>query len=255
MKKLLSFAVIAVFTIALAVGCSKPAAGGDAVKMKDGTYKATYSHLDGKGWKPAITIEVKDGKIVKADYDYFNLDGKRKSQDADYNTRMKAKSGVGPAEYVVKFNESLVKNQAADKIDAVAGATSSHKHAVALAKAAIEAAAKGDTKEVILPTNDTYTAKGATDERGWTPQVSITFENDKITKVVLEELDKDGKKKSENAEYNTNMKAKSGVSFKEAAETLSKKYLETGKADTVAGATSTSSKFAELVEKAKAMRK
>lgn len=256
MKKLLSFAVIAVFIVAFAAGCGSKTTGGDTAKMKDGTYKAEYSHLDGKGWKPAMTIEVKDGKIVKADFDYYKPDGSRKSKDENYNKLMKDKVKTNPAEYVVKFNESLVKNQAADKIDAVSGATHSHEFAVALAKAAMEAAAKGDTKTVVLPMNDTYTATEKDfDSHGWKASVSLTFENDKLTKVVMEEVDKDGKKKSENADYNAQMKAASKVSAKEAMEKLAATYLSSQKVDTVAGATGESTKFKALVEQAAAMRK
>lgn len=38
--------------------------------MTDGTYKLEEKNFDDKGWKGFMSIEVKDGKITKANYDY-----------------------------------------------------------------------------------------------------------------------------------------------------------------------------------------
>ncbi|HHT6778902.1 TPA: FMN-binding protein, partial [Listeria monocytogenes] len=79
--------------------------------MTDGTYKLEEKNFDDKGWKGFMSIEVKDGKITKANYDYEDKDGKLKSDDADYEKNMKAKSGTGPKEYIPALNKSLVEKQ------------------------------------------------------------------------------------------------------------------------------------------------
>ncbi|MBL4935236.1 FMN-binding protein [Clostridium sp. YIM B02515] len=267
MKKVLTLTIVAAMSISVLAGCSKaaPAANNNtntnsnttaaAGNLKDGKYSAAFDHIDGKGWKPFLEIEVKGGKIEKANFNYKSPDGKLKTDDANYEKSMKAKNGLGPVEYVPKINEAFVKKQAAE-IDTVTGATHSVENAKALAKALLEKAAKGDTSETVIQMNDTYTATAKDfDERGWKPQVSVTYKDGKITSVVYEELNKEGKKKTEDTQYNTQMKAASKVSMKEAAETLGKKYLETGKVDTVAGATTTSKNFADLVQKAIDSRK
>lgn len=261
MKKVLTLTIAAAMSLTILAGCSKPASttgnSSEGAKYKDGKYSATYNYMDGKGWKPFLEVEIKDGKIAKATFDYKNAKGDLKSKDADYQKNMSAKVKIGPADYVPKINEALVKKQGAE-IDTITGATHSVENAKALATALLAKAAKGDTSETKLEMNDTYTAKAkAADERGWTPQVSITYKDGKITSVVYDELDKDGKKKSENTEYNTQMKAasKNGMDMKTAAETLGKKYVETGKVEAVSGATGTTKNFTELVEAAKTMRK
>ncbi|MCB2828615.1 FMN-binding protein, partial [Listeria monocytogenes] len=91
----------------------------------DGTYKLEETNFDDKGWKGVMSIEVKDGKITNANYDYKNKDGKLKSEDADYEKAMKDQVGTGPQEYLKQLSESLVKNQAAASVEVVSGATHS----------------------------------------------------------------------------------------------------------------------------------
>jgi major membrane immunogen (membrane-anchored lipoprotein) len=104
--------------------------------------------------------------------------------------------------------------------------------------------------------NGTFKAEAKDfDERGWKAYVEVTYEAGKLTKVDMDELSKDGKKKSEDTGYNDQMKKVGGVSVAEAYEKLEKAYVETGKADVVAGATGTSSAFKALVEEAVAQAK
>jgi sex pheromone cAD1 len=103
--------------------------------------------------------------------------------------------------------------------------------------------------------NGTFKAEAdKADDYGWKAYVELTYENGKLTKVDADEL-KDGKRKTEDAGYNDAMKAKTKITVTEAYEQLEKTYLETGKADVVAGATQTSNTFKTLVEKAAAQVK
>lgn len=63
--------------------------------MIDGIYKLEEKNFDDKGWKGFMLIEVKDGKIIKVNYDYKNKDGKLKFEDVDYEKVMKDKVGIG----------------------------------------------------------------------------------------------------------------------------------------------------------------
>ena len=124
-----------------------PAADG----LKDGTYKAAYDNFDSHGWKATVQIDVKDGKIAACTFDYVNKDGKLKTQDADYNSSMKAQNGTSPAEYSPKLAQSLVDAQDIAKVDSVTGATSSSNNFKTLAAAALEKAKTGDTSETAVP--------------------------------------------------------------------------------------------------------
>ncbi|MCB2669387.1 FMN-binding protein, partial [Listeria monocytogenes] len=56
---------------------------------------------------------------------YVDKDGKLKSDDADYEKNMKAKSRNGPKEYIPALNKSLVEKQDVAAVDTVSGSTNS----------------------------------------------------------------------------------------------------------------------------------
>lgn len=118
-----------------------------ASELKDGTYKLV-SEADQRGWHVEFTIEVKDGKVTKSDYDNFNADGKRKSEDAEYEKQMKDKVKTGPAEYFKAYNDGFVEKQNPADVEVVAGATHAHTAFVEYANQLLAAAAKGDTTEI-----------------------------------------------------------------------------------------------------------
>lgn len=97
------------------------------------------------------------------------------------------------------------------------------------------------------------TAEGEVDERGWQPVVTITKDGDKIATVDFDYVNKDGAKKSEDAEYNKNMAEKAGTDVKTAIETLEAQLIEKQDVtaiDTVAGATGTTEDFKAIVTEA-----
>ena len=123
---------------------AKSTASGE---LKDGTYKLV-SEADKRGWHVEFTIVVEGGKITSSDYDNLNKDGKRKSEDAEYEKQMKDKMGTGPAEYFTAYNIGLVEKQNPSDVEVVSGATQAHTSFVEYANKLIEAAQKGDTKEI-----------------------------------------------------------------------------------------------------------
>lgn len=223
---------------------------------KDGTYKVTYDHFDSRGWKAFIEIQIRDGAVVSANHDYVNAKGEYKSKDEAYAQGMKKKSNLTPVEASQQLIDRLVERNAAD-IDAVTGATGTSASFKELAAAGLAAAVKGDKAALELPANDTYTAKDTADERGYTGEIAITFEGGKITKVVFDEKDKDGKAKRTDESYNTNMKAKTKTSWTEAAAALEASLVakQDAKAvDAVAGATGASTRFKALAAQALSFR-
>ena len=115
--------------------------------LKDGTYKLV-SEADKRGWHVEFTITVEGGKITKSDYDNLNDKGERKSANAEYEKAMKDKVGTGPAEYFKAYNIGLVEKQNPSDVEVVSGATQAHTSFVEYANKLIEAAQKGDTKEI-----------------------------------------------------------------------------------------------------------
>lgn len=141
-KRILSLVAATMLSVAVLAGCGSKEEG-----MKDGKY-AVESKADDKGYVSSLAIEVKDGKIISADFDMTNDKGSKKD-DEGYNTAYKAKSGIDSATAFKTLGEKLVEKQAAD-IDAVTGATGTTETFKKLAAKAIENANAGTTDKTVV---------------------------------------------------------------------------------------------------------
>ncbi|WP_167628352.1 extracellular electron transfer flavoprotein PplA [Listeria valentina] len=219
--------------------------------MTDGTYKLEEKNYDDKGWKGFMSIKVKDGKITDANYDYKNKDGKLKSEDADYEKAMKAKVKTGPKEYLKELNDSLVKNQAAGAVEVVSGATHSSDTFINYANQLIQAAQRGDTTTIKINNGEkmqdgTYKLEEQNYSNGYRTVFSMTVKDGKISKSDYNYVNKDGQKKTDDADYEKAMKAKEGTGPKEYIPALNESLVdkqEAGEVDTVSGATHSSEQF------------
>ncbi|WP_058486814.1 FMN-binding protein [Defluviitalea phaphyphila] len=110
------------------------------VTYTDGTYTAE-GEPDERGWKPVITIEVKDGKIASVDYDEVNEEeGTTKQDNEEYNNLMKEKNGIGPADFFPQLESALVEKQDPEAVDVISGATHGSESFKEVAKKALESA-------------------------------------------------------------------------------------------------------------------
>lgn len=97
-----------------------------------------------------------------------------------------------------------------------------------------------------------YTAQSEKDERGYQASIEIEVKDGKIATVKYDEVGEKGSK-LDDADYNTNMKAKSGTNPEEAFPKLEAALVEKQDAasiDVVTGATKTTDSFKTLAEKA-----
>lgn len=148
------FAVLltALLTAIALTGCNNNA-GGDT--LKDGTYRAEMS-AESHGYKDYVEITVVGGKIDTVVYDSQTADGKRKTQDEDYKKAMmdgNKNAGIPetyPADYSKKLTEALLEKQDINKVDTVAGATTSSDDFKALVSALMNNIKKGNTKTVVV---------------------------------------------------------------------------------------------------------
>lgn len=271
MKKIVSgFAVVAFSTLALAAcggnndkeaassssstasssEAAKPAekeAGGD---LKDGTYKLEEKNY-ANGYRVVFDMTVKDGKITKSNYDYLNEDGKSKQKDADYEKKMKEKTKTGPKEYIPELNKSLEQTQNPDAVEVVTGATHSSESFKNYSQQLVQAAQAGKTDTIEIDNgadlkDGTYKLEEKNYSNGYRTDFSITVAGGKITESNYDNVDKDGKSKKDDADYEKNMKAKSGVGPKEYIEDLNKGLVEKGApadVEVVTGATHSSHAF------------
>lgn len=91
------------------------------------------------------------------------------------------------------------------------------------------------------------------DDHGWKGQIQIKVEGGKITEVNYDEVNEEGKKKSEDTEYHENFKNQKNVDLLDAYDTLEKGLVEKQNpdaVDTYTGATGTTEKFKTLAKEA-----
>ena len=182
---------------------AKKVAGGD---LKDGTYKLEEKN-EKNGYRAVFEMTVKDGKITESKYDNINADGKSKTEDTKYEESMKAKSGVGPKEYIKQLNDSFVKAQSASGVEVVTGATHSSESFQNYAQQLIQAAQAGNTDTIEID-------NGA------------TLKDGKVTESNYDNVNADGKSKKDDTEYESKMKDVTGVGPKEYIETLNKEFVK-----------------------------
>lgn len=202
-------------------------AGAD---LQDGTYKLEEKN-ESNGYRATFEMTVKDGKITESKYDNINADGKSKADDKDYEKNMKDKSGVGPAEYIKELNESFVKAQSADGVEVVTGATHSSESFQNYAQQLIQAAQAGETKTIEIDNgadlkDGTYSLKEKNNSNGYHTEFSIVVKDGKVTESNYDNVNDEGKSKKDDADYNKNMKDKSGVGPDEYIKTLNEELVK-----------------------------
>ncbi|SHI51183.1 FMN-binding protein [Lutispora thermophila] len=256
MKKILSLALVVVLVVAMAAGCaqkSEPATAPPANEpatgesgYKDGTYTAK-GEADERGWTPEVTVVVKDGKISEVKYDEARA--MNKSEDAEYIKTFKDAKNVDIVSVYKQLGESLVAAQDAEKVAAVSGATTSSTNFKTLAAEAMAQAKDGDNLK-----DGTYKATGKTDERGWTPYVTITVAEGKITAATYDEASSSAVVyKSQDEAYKSSFKQIKNVDVAATYEKFANDLIasqDITKVDVTGGATHSGENFKTLVEKA-----
>ncbi|KAF1297966.1 FMN-binding protein [Enterococcus sp. JM4C] len=192
---------------------AKVVAGGP---LQDGTYKLEEKNYS-NDYRAVFSITVKDGKITKSEYDNINKDGKSKQEDADYNDMMKSKAGTNPEEFIPKFNEALEAAQSPANIEVVTGATHSFESFQNYAQQLIQAAQAGNTETIEIDNgaelkDGTYTLEEKNYSNDYRAKFVMTVEGGKVTKSEYDNINKDGKSKQEDADYNKMMDEKAGNS-------------------------------------------
>ncbi len=119
-------------------------------EMKDGKYSVKEEKYSFWGWKGYLNLEIKAGKIIKAEYDHENKEGKKQRDDEAYNKNMYKSKKMSPKIFTEKLEKDLIVKQSAEKIDAVAGATQSKDKFVLMSRLLIEKAEKGEMGNYIL---------------------------------------------------------------------------------------------------------
>lgn len=125
------------------VGCSS------TKRLKDGFYTAEMSEFS-HGWEEYLIIQIKDNKIVSAEFNARNESGFIKAWDNAYMQNMMSITGTYPNEYTRAYVQQLIEGQADTQVDAITGATNSGRNFEKLVVAVLKQAAAGDSSTAIV---------------------------------------------------------------------------------------------------------
>ncbi|MBB6480419.1 FMN-binding protein [Spirochaeta isovalerica] len=264
--------VLLVFSVLL-FSCSKeekPAAETKAVaempSYKDGVYFAQEDEFSGSGWKYNVTLEVKDGKIVKAVWNGANINaGKDKvsvSKDGEYGMVEKGGASAPWFEQAAAAEVYLLKTQDPASVNYVDedGHTDSFSgasiHVIEFFSLAEEALAAGPVG--YGPYKDgVYHAEQPAFDHGYKYFADITVISGYIVAINLDALAEDGgtnkAQRSMDGEYGMVENGGASAPWFEQAAAIENNFLATqdiNMPDAVSGATIGLDPFYELVNEA-----
>lgn len=250
MKNLKALSFITALVITFSSGCSPEAAeqasGNKPLVLKDGVYSVQGS-IDDNGWTPYMKLKVDGEKIAEVIYD--EIAATKKTENPEYQLSFKAQTKLDLLEIYKALQNNLIANQAPEKLDAIAGATKAYDSFQALAQKALSNAKEGESLK-----DGVYSAEGETDEKGWSPVISITVKDKKITAVKYDEVSsKIYKNKALDKAYKAKYMEQKKIDLMDVYNSLQTGLLEKqdpAKVDAYSGATATSSHFKELAQKA-----
>jgi major membrane immunogen (membrane-anchored lipoprotein) len=143
------FAIIFVTSMIAAFFVLDISPQGSAGILYDGYYTAEEADYY-RGWREYLTIYVSNGKIVTCEYNAKNASGFIKSWDMNYMRRMNESDGNYPDKFARNYVYGLLANQGLSGIDAMSGATESHRTFIKLASVALVQALSGDYEVVFV---------------------------------------------------------------------------------------------------------
>ncbi len=227
-------------------------AGGD---LKDGEYTLEEKNED-QGYRATFTMVVKDGKISESKYDNIDKDGKSKTKDADYNKMMGEKADSKPEKFIPELNDALVASQSVAGVDVVTGATHSTESFKNYAQQLVQAAQAGKTEKIEIDNgaklkDGEYVLEEKNEDNGYVTAFTMVVKDGKISESKYDNVNKDGKSKTEDAEYNKMMKEQAKTSPEEFIPELNKALVKKQKPsemDVVTGATHSTHAFQMYAE-------
>ncbi|MFP4457425.1 MAG: FMN-binding protein [Clostridia bacterium] len=244
MKKYLGILAIVLLVAVLFAGCTEEPAVEDPGTDDPGTEEPTTTYVDGTWEGHSITdptgdnasvgvatITVVGGEITEADY-YEHQVGKATAKDESYNWPQYF-------EAIESISDQIVETQDPESIDVISEATSTSNKFIEAINIAIENSTTTNTFY-----NGTYFAKAEPDDHGYYAVAYVTFEDDEVTNVLYEERSEEDDEAKVEGEYGHD-------EYFEAVEELSQQIMDTQdveELDVIAEATSTSEKFADLME-------
>ncbi|QCX34716.1 FMN-binding protein [Caloramator sp. E03] len=237
-KRIMSIVLTLVFLVGLLSGCGSNTTSGNTnnntssntssntqetskPKYADGIYFAQADDFDKEsGWKDVVTLEVKDGKIVSADWNAANKnagpDKKTLSKEGKYKMKELGKAQAEWHEQAAKVEAYLIEKQdpkaitykdAEGHTDAISGVSI---HVMNFFKLAEKALANGPVQKGPYKDGAYHAEQANFDAQGWKETVDITVINGYIVAANWNAVNKAGgdDKKTQSVKGTYGMKEK-----------------------------------------------
>lgn len=251
-------------------GCgNKQGASSDLAKgpYTDGVYEARLPEYE-YGWKEYGKITVADGYITDVEFDALNEAGQKKTADTAYRDNMAAGNTANgfPATYPEKAYGELIasfraKEYDAEKIDGVAGATTSSENFKKIMSQLMDFVKTGQPGVMTLRQykDGTYEVEMPEYDNGWKDYVRVTVKEGEVSAIEFDARNEKGELKTANESYKNNMISGNAANNlpqtypAEYAQKLIDNYAAAGSTDEmemVAGATTSSKNFKKLLKHA-----
>lgn len=205
---------------------------------------------DDRGWTPRIDLAVSGNRITEYRYDDINEDGQSKRDDEEYLENWRnAYPEVDPIAIVQEGEESIIKTQDPNIIDATTGATSWGINIKQYTTGALDQAARGD-----LPSDydAIYVFCGPESERGDRPQLLLATVAGEIAAVDFSEYTQ-GVAKKYDEEYLASWREYAQVEPVEIVAEMEDIFLanqDPEELDAISGATGWRESFQNLAQRA-----
>lgn len=225
--------------------------------LKDGTYKLQEDNYF-NGYRVKMSMTVKNGKVCKTSYDDVNKAGKSKAKDTKYESQMKKYAKTGPKEYIPELQKAFAENGAnSNGVQVVSGATSSTQTMKNYINQLVQASQAGKAGTIHINNNKkmkdgTYKLSEKNYDHGYRQVYTLIVRNGKVSNLKYDQINKDGKSKTKDANYEKQMKKIAKVGPKEYISKLRSEFMKskgnTEKVQVVSGATDSSNQFIAYVD-------
>ena len=201
---------------------------------KKAAKEAYYKHIKGRPLLPKVFRRENHIDEIKGIYVPFWLFDADVAADARYKAtkvRTWSDSDYDYKKYIPELNDQFLKAQSASGVEVVTGATHSSESFQNYAQQLIQAAQAGNTDTIEIDNgadlkDGTYKLEEKNYSNGYRVQFEMTVAGGKVTESNFDYIDKDGKSKQDDTEYNENMKAKSGTEPKTYIPTLNNEFVK-----------------------------
>jgi major membrane immunogen (membrane-anchored lipoprotein) len=219
--------------------------------LTDGEYFASFEHGNNEGYRPEMTVTVKEGLITRVNYREVSLDGKDKISDAEYFEAFKEEHNLDLQALYLRLYTNLIKNQSTNSLPSTGDFPDMRNYFKKLSDSIILSARRGLTDPSLISMDDIYYETGEYDSNGYNGRISITYINNVIIDVKYTEMNQNDEPKEDMVDLNEVYQQHYGMSLGEMFDLYTNQIIQNNSIaslDSITGATRTQEKINSLLD-------